>query len=404
MQEKKLSIKISPTILALYLLALTFVLDMRTVWTAIPKYGRFGDITTLMLLTGAAGYILFRKNYKRHFLNGVITTAALCAYLFIYYFFDEYKLGNFPRVILRICVICLLCFAMREEHKKKLFEIMETIIIIIAVVSLAFWLAGSVAGVIHPNGIEYTTWSKDGSEVPINKYYHLYFETQVQDFFGFKVIRNSAIFNESPMSSFMFCFAMLVELFKKPKTDYKIVIFLAVCVATTFSTQGYVIVILALFIKYMFSKTHSSIAAVMRVAAVPVLLVILVIVADNLIQAKMDTSSGAARFDDFAAGFKAWMDHPIMGNGYNNTMSYTQYMSTYRMKNTGFSNSLMQLLAFGGIYLFVPYVGSIAYGIFKIVRKRDWNELAFVSLFVVLFVFTITTFQMLSLYTFFVLL
>ena len=404
MLEKKLLIKISPTTLSLYLLGLTFVLNMRTVWTAIPKYGRVVNLSFIMLLVGAAGYIFFRKKYKRHFINGVITTAALCAYLFIYYLHDEYKLGNFPSIIFYICVICLLCFAMREEHKKKLFEIIERIIIVIAGVSIFFWLFGSVAGILHPNGIEYTTWSLDGSEVPINKYYHLYFEAQVQNFNGFRIYRNSAIFTEGPMSSFMFCFAILVELFKKEHTNYKKAMFLAFCVATTFSTQGYIVVILALFIKYLFVKTHSSVAAVTRIALVPVALVALVIIADNLFQAKMDTASGVARVDDFVAGFKAWMDHPIMGNGYNNTMSYMQYMNTYRMNNTGFSNSVMQLLAFGGIYLFIPYVGSIAYGIFKIVRKRDWNELAFVSLFVGMFVFTLTTFQMLPLYTFFVLL
>ena len=52
MQDKKLVINVSVPIVAVYLLAVTFVLDMRTVWTAMPKYGRFGDLTTLMLVTG----------------------------------------------------------------------------------------------------------------------------------------------------------------------------------------------------------------------------------------------------------------------------------------------------------------------------------------------------------------
>lgn len=399
MQDKKLVINVSVPIVAVYLLAVTFVLDMRTVWTAMPKYGRFGDLTTLMLVTGVVTYIFSRRNYKRHFFNGIIVTIALLAYLFIYYWHDEYKLGNFPRVIMRICLICLLCFAMRDEHKQKLWEIMENIIIVIAIVSMAFWVAGSLLGLIHSNGVEYTTWSKDGSEVAINKYYHLYFETQVQNFFGVKVVRNSAIFTESPMSSFMFCTALLVELYKKEKPDYRKIVFLIIAVASTVSTTGYVIVIAAVFGKYIMSQTHNKITAIIRMALIPVSLIVLVMIADRLLQSKLESSSGSARLDDFAAGFKAWLDHPMMGNGYNNTNSYMQYMSTYRMNNTGFSNSLMQILAFGGLYLLAPYVGSVGYGVYKIVRKRDWNELAFVLLFVVMFIFTITSYQMLPLFS-----
>ncbi len=127
----------------------------------------------------------------------------------------------------------------------------------------------------------------------------------------------------------------------------------------------------------------------------------MIIVVEQLLETKMDSTSGSARMDDFVAGFKAWMDHPLMGNGFSNNSAILQYMSTYRIKNTGFSNSLMQILSYGGLYLLAPYVGAAVYGIYKIMRKRDWNELAFTVLFIVMFVFTVTSFQMLSIFTFF---
>ena len=179
MQEKKLVINFSVPLAAVYLLAVTFVFEMRSVWTAMPKYSRINDLLLLLLVVATVAYVFSRKQYTGHFLNGIITTAALCAYLYIYYFYDEYKADSFPKMVLRFCAVCLLCFALREEHKQKLFELMEKIIIVIAVVSLAFWLVGSLLGIIQPSGIEYTIWSStDGSEVPINSYYHLYFETQ----------------------------------------------------------------------------------------------------------------------------------------------------------------------------------------------------------------------------------
>lgn len=405
MQEKKLVIHISVPVVAIYLLAVTFVLEMRSVWTSIPRFGRVNDLLVLMLVAGTLLYVLSRKNYHGHFLNGMITTAALCAYMFIYYFYDQYIFGLYPkpvlRTILRMCLICLLCFAMREEHKQKMYEALENIILVVAVVSLFFWVFGSLLGIIHSNGVEYTTWTISGTEVAINKYYNLYFETQVQNFFGLKIMRNSAIFTESPMSSFMFCYAMLVELFKKKQISYKKIALLIVAVMSTFSTTGYVIVIVALFIKYLFSKTHSKVTAVLRMAVIPVVLIGLVLFIEQLLQNKFESSSGSVRIDDFIAGFKAWMDHPLMGNGYSNSAAILQYMSTSRMNNTGFSNSLLQILAYGGLYLLVPYVGAAVYGLYKIVRRRDWNEFAFVMIFIVMFIFTVTSFQMISLFTFF---
>ncbi len=403
MYDRKLVVNVSVPVVGLYLLAITYVIDLRTVWTAMPKYGRIADLLTGLLLVGAGTYILSRKNYQRHFLNGIITSVALLVYLFLYYLRDNFIYGVYSqlvvRLILRMCVICLVCFAMRDEHKQKLYEIIENIILVIAVISLVFWVAGSLLGILHPNGVEYTTWSNDGSEVAINKYYNLYFETQVQNFGGVSIVRNSSIFTEAPMASFMFGLALLVELFKKKDTDYKKAVLLIIAVVSTFSTTGYVVVIAAVFMKYLLSQSHNRVYSVIRMAVIPVALIILVIVADRLLQSKLESTSGSTRIDDFSAGFRAWMDHPFMGNGYYNN-SYMQYMSTYRMKNTGFSNSLMQMLAYGGLYLLLPFAGSAAYGIFKLVRKKDWNELTFVVLFLLMFIFTVVTFQMLPLYFF----
>ena len=123
MSERKLVIKFSAPMAAVYLLAVTLVFEMRSVWTAMPKYSRINDLLLMALVGATVVYVIFRKHYTKHFINGIITTAALCVYLFLYYFYDEYKSDAFPKMVLRICTICLLCFAMREEHKQKLYEI-----------------------------------------------------------------------------------------------------------------------------------------------------------------------------------------------------------------------------------------------------------------------------------------
>ena len=406
MQEKKLVINFSVPLAAVYLLAVTFVFEMRSVWTAMPKYSRINDLLLLLLVVATVAYVFSRKQYTGHFLNGIITTAALCAYLYIYYFYDEYKADSFPKMVLRFCAVCLLCFALREEHKQKLFELMEKIIIVIAVVSLAFWLVGSLLGIIQPSGIEYTIWSStDGSEVPINNYFHLYFETQYQRFFDTIIMRNSAIFTEAPMSSFMFCFAFLVELFKKKQYNVKICVLLLIAIVTCISTTGYVVAIIAIFMKYVISNTgKNTVASVLKLAIAPFVLIVIVLVMEFVFESKLQTTSGSLRMDDFVAGFKAWMLHPIMGNGYGNSNSYVYMMSTFRIDRKGFSNSLMQILAYGGLYLLAPYAGSFGLGAYRYFKKADWNNLVFICLFLIMFIFTITSFQMLPLFVFFSLL
>ncbi len=406
MQERKLTIRFSAPMAAVYLLAVTFVFEMRSVWTAMPRYSRINDLLLLALVGATVVYVFSRKQYTKHFINGIITTAVLCAYLFIYYFYDEYKAESFPKMVLRICTICLLCFALREEHKQKLYEVMEQIIIVISIVSLSFWLVGSILGIIQPSGVEYTIWSStDGSEVPINTYYHLYFETQYQRFFDTMFVRNSAIFTEAPMSSFMFCFAFLVELFKKKQYNLKVCILLLVSIVTCISTTGYVVAIIAIFMKYIITNSgKNTVSSVIKLTIAPLVLIAIVLVMEYVLESKLQTTSGSLRMDDFVAGFKAWMLHPIMGNGYGNSNSYVYMMSTFRIDRKGFSNSLMQILAYGGVYLLAPYVGSFGLGSYRYIKKADWNNLVFICLFMFMFIFTITSFQMLPLFVFFALL
>ncbi|MBQ1397077.1 MAG: hypothetical protein IIY89_01130, partial [Clostridia bacterium] len=74
MQEKEFVIKFSVPMAAIYLLAVTLILDMRSVWTSMPKYSRINDLLLLMLVAVTVVYVFSRKQYTGHFLNGIITT------------------------------------------------------------------------------------------------------------------------------------------------------------------------------------------------------------------------------------------------------------------------------------------------------------------------------------------
>ena len=54
---------------------------------------------------------------------------------------------------------------------------------------------------------------------------------------------------------------------------------LTVAVLTTFSTTGYIVVIVALFIRYLLSRSHNQLTAVLCMAVIPVVLIAVIILA-----------------------------------------------------------------------------------------------------------------------------
>lgn len=71
------------------------------------------------------------------------------------------------------------------------------------------------------------------------------------------------------------------------------------------------------YIDYL-QKRISSVLNLLKIAVLPTFFVVAVLVIRYLLQAKLETSSGSIRTDDFIVGLKAWLLHPIFGNGYLN--------------------------------------------------------------------------------------
>lgn len=70
-----------------------------------------------------------------------------------------------------------------------------------------------------------------------------------------------------------------------------------------------------------------------------------------------------------------------------------QFMASWRNYNTGFSNSITMVLAYGGIYLALLYVFPIIFN-FKNIKKEGY--LPFLLGVVYLFTFTIIPFEYLT--------
>ena len=68
-------------------------------------------------------------------------------------------------------------------------------------------------------------------------------------------------------------------------------------------------------------------------------------------------------------------------------------MGNWRTFNTGFSNSLMDLLSGGGLYLTVGYFLCFGRGIFINIHIKNWNKFWFTILTLYLFILIIFTYS-----------
>ena len=265
-----------------------------------------------------------------------------------------------------------------------IFYKIPKIMTVIALISIFFYFFGSLTNIISSNGYMTVEWEKIRT---FPSYFGLHFNTQKITLFGTDIIRNTGIYPEAPMFSLNLTIALAIELFILDKKSKYRVIILALTVLTTLSTTGIILVSFMIITKYLLTNKKSKIYTVIKIYMFPLVAICLIGVSLYFWNDKMQTSSYESRTDDYRASYLAWKDHPIFGNGYNDTTAIVNYMTNYR----GVSNSFMVVLAEGGIYLFmlylIPAIRIITYGI----KYKNKNILIFTS--IIIFLYITTTFQ-----------
>lgn len=289
--------------------------------------------------------------------------------------------------IIRLTILPLtLSFIFLERiQNDKLTSFMNKFVNIaffLSLLSLLLWGLSSLGKT--PTGMTTIDW---GSIKQVPSLFNLQFFPQSRvTFLGFFVLRNTGMFAEAPMYSFVLSMALIIHLFlnKNTKiTDGKSIILILTLLSTT-STTGLLTIIMSIFL-IAFSRS-SKYMKVFLTLLVPVLLIIL----NLIIKSKTQNMSGSVslRIDDIQAGIQAWKLHPFIGNGFENTLALNSFMDPSRFGmwgNSGFSSGILSMLARGGllltsIFAFLPY---IIYG------KKGMKELIFASIVCVTFCVTI---------------
>jgi hypothetical protein len=300
--------------------------------------------------------------------------AGICCAIYCVIWFVNADRGSNVQIA-ALLLLCLSGIAWRtldaESLKDQVVSVFVTVLAIISAITLVLWVLGPVTSLVTPNIRVESTWAAvDGMPDGLNGYFYLLFETQAFHILGLKIIRNSGMFVEAPMYAFVLDIALLVELFVrdgKPRS-WAIGTLLAT-ILSTFSTMGYLVAILgvALWLRLRMqekdrSNHHSNgkvIAVVLAIAAISIALLV----------RKLLSDTGSIRLDDFVAGFNSWLESPIVGHGLSSDQALRDHMSDFRLDSTGFSNSLFQVLAFGGVLLLLPYLASFV-GLWKSANRR----------------------------------
>ena len=397
-----------------YIFVFFCIVNFRVMWQHSPDYSIINQrrVIYAIVFFGILCVIAKGRVNGRNLRKGFLAAAFILIYILFQTVIAYYSLEDSLRFAALAFVLLIYHFICGDE-KLGFYKKLSNIMLGIAIISLFFWVFGTVLGIIKPTGTIYTTWtswsiSGQGTLKAVRNYYNIYFEAQswgtdkaLGIITNLNIIRNTGMFTETPMYSFLLVLSICIELFlKKEKRDKKKIIIFLITVITTISTTGYVLSIIVLFADYLLNSEKESIRKLIKKMLLPVVLIAVIIAVSQFVKSKLSTSSAMTRIDDFIVGFMAWKDSPIFGNGMGNTYSYQQYMASRRANNAGLSNSITQILAFGGLYLILPYIYCAYRGIRICLKQKDLMRIAFFSLFLLMLVFTIAPFQAIPLYVF----
>lgn len=386
-----------------YLLALTLVLNCRSIWVTLPAISWLSNALLGLMSVSVLGCILFSGRLRVNVIKKAIAlVTGIAFYSALFLAVNAYNRVGFFKFIIAVCMLAFYycCCCNKGCDMPSLLYKYESLIVLIAGISLVMWFLCSIVKIVPSTGTVYSIWTGSDSLLRVPSYFGIYYETQYSNLAWWgRVARNTAVFAEAPMASFHFSMALLIELFGRDRNRRWKNVLLGAAILSTFSTTGYVVAIVAFVSKYLYLKNKNKFLYVLKVFIAPAIIIAGGSGLYFLVTRKVSTTgSGMIRLDDLAAGYKAWMSHPIFGSGYANTDYIKRFMSGFRSNNTGFSNTIMNILANGGIYLLLPYAAAFLAVIHDAIHSKDLKRVVFAVEVLFMFSITIVGYQYISIF------
>ena len=318
----------------------------------------------LLLILGTGLTLSIYSLKKMRFLQTRIMWMLLIYYLImIPLLLYNHSLGyagtdTFIRILLFPAIIIFYIDYDTIKYKNNILHKIVNVGVFLSIVSLFFWIL-KILGMNYNSSIQ-TGW---GGIREVSGLFRLQFFPQGSvNFLGFSMLRNSGIYSEAPMFSYVLSTSLITNLFLEPesKKNNRKTIILIITLITTTSTTGLLIIIVSLLLKLYLRVPNSG--KILVVLVIPMA----IYVVEFVVSSKLESMGGSVniRLDDIRAGFEAWKQKPFLGNGFDNSYSIKLFMDQARLGlygNDGNSSGLMSMLARGGVVLsmlffFIPII------------------------------------------------
>ena len=329
----------------------------------------------LKIIISAIGLILLKLYNqpikKTQYVRIIIFLFFYFTYIVIFYILSvsleqTYRFLGWFGVLMPILLICFWIYN-NLSLSERLLKVYSNIMIILAIISLIMWFSCSIASFLPLNTKLLVGWGRNSY---IYGFFNIYYETQSIDFLFFSGVRNTGIFIEAPMYSFCLSLALLIELFIENKVNKKRIMILIVTIMTTVSTTGIGCILLSLFLKYttdMEAKEKGK--KFLKIIFSCMFMIIVLFISNIILENKYSTNSFSVRMNDLFLQFEIWKNNFWIGKSFNSNQF-------------GSSNSIMVILADGGLFLGVFYLIP-----FKILWENKIKEFSFILL--IIFSFTV---------------
>ncbi len=374
-----------------YIIAGAFIFNCNSMWKVATNTSKYGTTVFLVMIIAMGLLVLLeiQDNNSKLKVKSVYSLLFLVLYAIIYCLIVPNMIQKVAPIILVAISAILLVDCGGIITCKNILICYKNLIVIIAGISLLFWIFGSLLHIIHSNGTVISAWSNYAS---IPSYYDMYFEAHANSntFLG-TITQNTSVFTEPPMAAVNFSLALVFTLFDKENTNKKINFQRIILILSLFSTLSvYGLIFLVLY--YIFTRSEKDrdrkqFDRILKIIFVCLICIFIIYIGYYIVSDKFNSASGLVRLDDYRAGFMAWLNHPVFGNGIDNLKSIQIYMSSWRSANLGYSSPIMGLLAQTGIYGTILYIYCIFKGIILSIKSCKFeNILLITTLILIIFI------------------
>lgn len=369
-----------------YLLWLFLILDCNTVYSELNNITiPFSALACIISVFLVINRILVNNKVQKYSIYCCLLLAFYQLPLIYITFIKTNSLLVYTIKYIFLISILIIYFQIEKARIRCLLYEFSNIVIFLGSVSLVFYILGTLLNILKTTGNLTIYW---GSIQTVKTYLYIHFNTQSNNLFNMSFYRNSGIFAEAPMFCLILCLSAAVEILIRKKHKKKNILLLIICIISTFSMTGYIFLLVTLFFYFMMNQEASQIKKAIKIIFIPITFFIVFYGVYYIISIKSNYGlSYSLRLDDFKAGYRAWLNNPIFGNGYNNFTIIKKYMLDYRIRYgiTGYSNGIMQVLAYGGIYFGLLYLMSAFISIKTLLSEKKILEVGFVLCVIYLF-------------------